>query len=252
MLLASPSGELEYLVTGTGAPVTVFAHGLGGSVAETRPLASAVTGTKVFLQFRGHGHSFRPVRPPDYSDLAEDLGAVADHVGATRALGVSMGGGALLNLAAREPCRFDRLVFFLPSVIDEIRSTAVRATLAEMARAIDAGDPESFVRSEIPPQVRETPVARQYVQVRAQALAGLADLVRASTDAVAVTDRGEVRKIEARSLVIGAAGDPLHDVAVARDLADLLPDARLHVFAEPGPVWTHRAELRALISDFLG
>jgi pimeloyl-ACP methyl ester carboxylesterase len=252
LLLSSPAGELEYVVAGSGSPVTIFAHGLGGSVAETRPLASAVAGIRVFLQFRGHGQSFRPARPPGYTELADDLSAVADHVGATRALGVSMGAAALLNLAIREPRRFDRLVFFLPSVIDALRSPEVRGTLAEMARAIDSGDVEPFVRNEIPPVARETSAGRQYARIRAGALADLAGLVRATAAAVAVTDREAVRGIKAPTLVIGAAGDPLHDVHVAEDLAELIPDARLHIFAEPGPVWTHRAELRALISGFLG
>ncbi|MCW2501004.1 MAG: hypothetical protein JWN87_2680, partial [Frankiales bacterium] len=35
---------LTTLVTGSGAPVTVVAHGLGASLAETRPLLSGVAG----------------------------------------------------------------------------------------------------------------------------------------------------------------------------------------------------------------
>lgn len=249
--MRTPAGELEYVVYGDGAPVTIFAHGLGGAIAETRPLASGVGGTRAFLHFRGHGGSFRPAAPPGYPDLAEDLAAVADHVGATQALGVSMGAAALLRLATRAPRRFERLVFFLPSVIDQVRSPRVRHTLRDMAAAIENGTVADFVRNEIPAQFRDTGAADHYVRTRAAALAGLADFVRAAEDQAAVTDRSAVTKIEAPALVIGAAGDPLHDAAVARDLAGLLPDARLHIFDGPGPVWTHRAELRELISGFL-
>ena len=35
---------LTPLVTGSGDPVTVAAHGLGASIAETRPLLSGVAG----------------------------------------------------------------------------------------------------------------------------------------------------------------------------------------------------------------
>jgi pimeloyl-ACP methyl ester carboxylesterase len=252
LLLRSPAGELEYIVTGTGAPVTVFAHGLGGSIAETRPLASAVSGTRVFLQFRGHGGSFRPADTPDYADLAVDLAAVADHVRASRALGVSMGAAALLRLVSEQPRRFDRLVFFLPAVIDEIRSATVRQWLDRMAQASESGAVQQFVREEIPKQVRETPAAREYLRLRAQALTGLAPLIRSTETAVAVPDRSALSKVDAPALVIGAAGDPLHDARVARDLAGLLPDARLHIFDQPGPMWTQRAELRQLISGFLG
>ena len=51
---------LEYYVTGEGDPTTVFAHGLGGGIADTRPLGSGVAGRKVFFQFRGHGRSDAP------------------------------------------------------------------------------------------------------------------------------------------------------------------------------------------------
>jgi pimeloyl-ACP methyl ester carboxylesterase len=251
VLLPTPAGAVEYVVTGAGIPVTVFAHGLGGSVAETRPLASAVPGTRVFLQFRSHGRSFRPMSAPAYADLADDLAAVADQVGATRALGVSMGAAALLHLVSRQPQRFDRLVFFLPAVIDQVRSATVRQSLRELAQRIETGDVQQFVREEIPEPVRESRAAREYVQIRARALAGLAPLVRATETAVAVSDRSALSAVTAPTLVIGAVGDPLHDVQVARDLAELLPDARLEIFDAPGPVWTWRAELRQLISGFL-
>jgi pimeloyl-ACP methyl ester carboxylesterase len=90
-----------------------------------------------------------------------------------------------------------------------------------------------------------------YVSARAVALSRLGDFVRATADAIAVPDRTTLAKVEAPTLVVGALGDPLHDVAVARDLAGLLPDARLHVFPDPGFVWTRRTELREVIGGFL-
>jgi len=123
-LLATPSGHpIEYLVAGVGAPepVTVFAHGLGGDIATTRPLGSGVPGRKVFFHFRGHGRSPVPPTVWSYADLAGDLAAVADHVGATRALGASLGAGALCALLAQRPDRFARTVFYLPAALDQPR-----------------------------------------------------------------------------------------------------------------------------------
>jgi len=251
VLLAAPQGELEYAVAGVGRPVTIFAHGLGGSIGQTRPLASGVPGSRAFLHFRGHGASFRPRSAPSYADLAADLAAVADHVDATRALGVSMGAAALLHLATAEPDRFDRLVFVLPAVIDELRSEPVRRRLAQLQAAIATGATEEFVREEIPPQARETGAGQEYIRSRAATLATLGDAVAATASAVAVPDRTLLGKVGAPSLVIGAVGDPLHDVAVAEELAGLLPAARLHVFPDAGFVWTRRAELRSLIGGFL-
>ena len=45
---------LAALVTGAGEPVTVVAHGLGASIAETRPLAGGVAGARVFVTAPGH------------------------------------------------------------------------------------------------------------------------------------------------------------------------------------------------------
>jgi pimeloyl-ACP methyl ester carboxylesterase len=70
---------LEYLVSGSDTPTTVFAHGLGGGIPDTRPLGGGVLGRKVFFQFRGHGRSQAPAASLTYLDLAADLRAVADH-----------------------------------------------------------------------------------------------------------------------------------------------------------------------------
>jgi pimeloyl-ACP methyl ester carboxylesterase len=84
-------GGVAFTVVGEGSPVTVFAHGLGGSSAETRPLASRTGGTRVLLDFRGHGTSDPLVDGWDYDLLAEDLLAVADATGPSQA-GRAVGG----------------------------------------------------------------------------------------------------------------------------------------------------------------
>ena len=121
-LLDGPSGLLEFITTGSGLPATVFAHGVNGSIETTRPFGSGVTGSRTFLHFRGYGASADPEMPLTYAALADELRAVADHVGATQALGVSMGAGALCALVAHTPLRFERLVFVLPAVLDRPRT----------------------------------------------------------------------------------------------------------------------------------
>src|SRR5690349_9871014 len=139
--VATPHGvELEWSLGGEASPVTVFAHGLGGSIGDTRPLGSAVLGRKVFFHFRGHGRSAAPGGVWTYADLARDLRAVADLSGATRAVGASMGAGALCRLLADNPTRFDRAVFFLPAVLDEPRPVAAKQRLTMLLEAIESGD----------------------------------------------------------------------------------------------------------------
>ena len=121
-LLEGPDGLLEFITTGSGLPATVFAHGVDGSIETTRPFGSGVKGSRTFLHFRGYGASTEGERPLTYAALEQDLSAVADHVGATQALGVSMGAGALCSLLAHTPLRFERLVFALPAVLDRPRT----------------------------------------------------------------------------------------------------------------------------------
>lgn len=238
---------------GRGEPVTVLAHGLGATVAETRLLAGGVPGTKVYLDFRGHGSSTAPDAGWDYPHLAEELRRVADHTGATRALGVSMGAGALTALLAETPDRFGRVVFFLPAVLDRPRSDRDRVTA--MADAIDAGDTAALVallHAELPDGVAGRPGVDAWVAVRAQTLsgAGMSTALRSLVDAVPVPHRGVLAGVIAPALVVAQEGDAVHPVSVARDLAAALPNATLEIFAEAA-LWAHRDRLRGLLADFL-
>ncbi|RIV37208.1 alpha/beta fold hydrolase [Micromonospora radicis] len=256
-LVATPHGvRLERLVTGTGDPVTVFAHGLGNGIATTRPFGSGVDGRKVFFQFRGHGRSAAPDGRWSYLDLARDLRAVADLSGATRAFGASLGAGALCRLLVESPERFERLVFFLPAALDQPRGPVAQARLTELLTAVESGDAAAVaevVSVELPPAVRNTPAGWAYLRQRLDHLlrdglaAGLADLPGQAP----VPDAGRLAAVTAPALVIACEGDDLHPVSVAEQLAAALPGATLHRYARPGVLWTERADLRGRISEFL-
>ena len=236
--------------------MTVFAHGLGSSIADTRPLGSAVVGGRVFFHFRGHGRSAAPPGRWTYTDLARDLRAIADLSGATRAVGASLGAGALCNLLAANPTRFDRLVFFLPAAVDDTKGAASRIRLAALLDAVDARETATvaeLISQEVPAQIRHTSAVWEYLRQRLDQLmrdglaAGLADL----PDQVAVADHGALAAVTAPALVIGCLGDELHPVSVAERLSEVLQQATLHVYDRPGVFWTHRADLRDRISGFL-
>jgi len=256
-LVATPHGvELECLATGSGRPVTVFAHGLAGGIAETRPLGSGVHGRRIFFQFRGHGRSASPPGRWTYLDLARDLRAVADLYGATRALGVSLGAGALCRLLADNPNRFDRAVIFLPAVLDQPHPTRSSARLADLLAALDSGDAAEVaevVAQEVPAQLRNTPAVWAYLRQRIEQLMrdGLAEGLTELPAQTAITDRTALGEVTAPTLVIGCRGDDVHPVDVAEQLAAALPNATLHVYDRPGVVWTERADLRERIAGFL-
>jgi pimeloyl-ACP methyl ester carboxylesterase len=254
--VAAPDGVALHVESyGAGPPVTVFAAGLGGTIAETRTLGSGVAGTRVFFDFRGHGAS-GSAADWSYSALAGDLRAVADATGAARAVGVSMGAAALLGVLAATPDRFERNVFFLPAILDEPRRDVVTGRLGRVAARIEEGDTEAVVElllAEVPGALRSAPGVEAYVRDRARALSGraVAGLVRALAETRPVRDRVALAAVRAPCLVIGQEGDEVHPADVARALAATLPNAELHVFDSPGGLWVHRAALRLRVSSFL-
>ena len=256
-LLSTPHGvELECLVTGLGDPVTVFAHGLGNGIAETRPLGSAVTGRRVFFQFRGHGRSAAPIGRWTYADLARDLRAIADLTGATRALGVSLGTGALCRLLSEHPDRFERVVLFLPAVLDVPRPVAARERLTALLTAIEDGDAAGVadvLSQEIPASLRNNPSTWSFLRQRMDQLLGegLAPGLASLPEQTAVPDRDTLAQVTAPVLVIGCQGDDLHPAGVAEEIAGLMPNATLHVYDKPGVLWTQRTDIRDRIATFL-
>ncbi|HEV7965603.1 MAG TPA: alpha/beta hydrolase, partial [Actinoplanes sp.] len=242
-LVATPHGvDLECLTTGSGRPVTVFAHGLAGGIAETRPLGSGVSGRRIFFQFRGHGRSAAPPGRWTFLDLARDLRAIADLHGATRALGVSLGAGALCRLLADNPNRFDKVVFFLPAVLDRLRPPTATRRLTDLLAAVEARDATAVadvVALEAPARMRNTPAAWSYLRQRLEQLMrdGLAEGLAELPDQVALADRAALREVTASALVLACRGDELHPVEVAEELAAALPAANLHVYDRPGVMW---------------
>lgn len=249
-------GRLEWLGTGSGTPVTVFLHGLGGSIPDTRPFGSGVAGTRVFAHLRGHGGSTDPGTPWSYAGLAEQVEALAANVGATRALGVSMGAGALLAQLVRRPERYRRVVLVLPAALDRPRPAAALARFAELAGAVRAADLDRLTRlllAEQPAAVRDRAEVRAWARRRAARLAGspVAGGLLELPGQVPLADRSALAAVGAAVLVLAQPDDDAHPVAVAEELAAALPRARLHVFPAGGILWTHRAEVRAQVAGFL-
>ncbi len=251
--------------------MTVFAPGLAASVAETRPFGSGVVGTRVFLEFRGL----------TYARLASELRRVADGAGATRALGVSLGAGALMALVAQQPDRFERLVLVLPAGLDTPRPDPVVRRLrhaADLAVGLadehpdglgpdglgpddldpddlhaDADDLADALLGLQPPAARERPDVVAWSRQRAREIVGTPAVaaLRAFADQVPLADRAVLASCRVPVLVLGQEGDDAHPVSVARDVADSLPAAELEVLPPGGLLWSHRAAVRDRIAGFL-
>jgi len=95
-------------------PAVVFVHGWGGSFARTwqqpgwAALVADAGRTAIGVDLLGHGEAPKPHEPSDYTDLtARIIDALPDEP--VDAVGFSLGAMTLLELATREPQRFNRL-----------------------------------------------------------------------------------------------------------------------------------------------
>jgi pimeloyl-ACP methyl ester carboxylesterase len=246
-------GGLNVVVLGEGGPVTVFAHGLGGSVAETRPLATRVEGTRVLFDFPGHGDSVDLQNGWDYDLLADALLAVADAYGATQAVGLSMGAGALLRALSRDAARFDKLAFVLPAAIDDTRRDGATERLQILGDAIVNGDADAaaeFLLGELPASVRERRGIEVLVRRRAaQVVAKPAPAP--SYDDRPLHDRSLFSVLHAPTLVVGQEADALHPLDLALELHSLLPSADLAVYPQAGVFWTAAREAQEALARHL-
>ena len=247
---ARPSG-LRWQAHGHGDPVTLVAPGLGATPGEARIPASGLPGSRVVVTLPSHGDAPDAARDYwTYSKISADLEAVADEVGASRAVGVSLGAGGLTALLERRPDRFERVALLLPATLDRPRQTAAVWAFEQRADAVEARDVETLrklVADEIPDGI----AVGDHLSSRVEALLRLGDALRAIPEQVPVTDAANLSAVAAPVLVIGAVGDPLHPTEVARALAAALPTGRLELIDSPAPLLTHRREVRSLLVDFL-
>ncbi len=255
-LIPGPEGPLECLVAGSGEPTTVFAHGLAGSIDETRPFGSAVAGTRVFFHFRGHGASAGSERPWSYDAAAADVQAVMTAYDARRGLGVSLGAGALLRLAALTPDTFERLVLVLPPTIDRPRTDPAVELMQARAELVEHRDLAGLAASlvaEQPIGVRHRRDVQLWAERQSRRLSSttVARALRELPPQHPLASRRELEAIRCPVLVIGQQGDAAHPAEIARELAALLPAAELEVYDDGGVLWSHRSAVRARISTFL-
>lgn len=260
MQVEGPDCHLFVESAGLGEPITVFAHGITGSSDEVTPFASRTPGTRILFDFRGHGASGSPASDAGYDHPAmrRDLEFVADHTGATRAFGASMGGGALLNLLVDRPDRFERIVLSTPASIDGPNEGAV-ALFPWIADMLETSTLDEVLEQTLHPEV-PSPLFEQrpyWIDLTRRRVArmnatGMPRALRAYVDgAPPVSDVEALREVVAPVLILAHAGDPIHDIAHARRLASIFPNAELRVWDEPLEMWDDVEATAALIGSFL-
>jgi 3-oxoadipate enol-lactonase len=256
-VLSRDGTRLHTVVEGEGEPVTVFAHGLTNSCVELAAFTPMLPGTRVRFCFRGHAHSGTP-GPGHYrfADFADDVDAVATYHGATRAVGTSLGAGAITHLLGETPDRFERIVFILPAALDvplsdHARFDAVADLLETVPR--DEAIAQIVAGSGHVDAYDEKPWLRELDLFLWQDLnaIGVARAIRDVTRDVAIADRELLRTVEAPTLILCQDGDELHPLVLGEILVDLMPNAELIVIGSEDELFQRLPELVGRVATFL-
>ena len=243
-------------VDGDGEPVTVVAHGLTNNRNELAALTPLVPGTKVRFDFRGHGRSSAPETGYAFADFARDLDAVASTYGASRALGTSLGAGAIASLLYRDPDRFERTVWLLPAALDLPFPFIERYDA--MAAELEGKTPQEALEAILSDPER----AAQYVQtpwkLELDRLMwdhdhpdGVARAIHGVIRDWPVPDRELLRKVTRPVLLICIGGDEIHPVELGRLLHDLMPNSELVEYTDEHALFQALPEVIQRVSAFL-
>jgi pimeloyl-ACP methyl ester carboxylesterase len=230
--------ELYVEVVGEGEPVVLLAHGLTGNRNELAIFAPFLPGTKVLMDFRGHGNSARPPAGSyTFDHLAGDVAAVSDEFGASVAAGGSMGAAAMLRVCEEDPERFDKMIILLPARLEVGDETYVR--LSHMADLLEEHGPERA--AEIVLEEEEAagafelfPASKDYRRAAILAMNsdGVPHAIRGVINDQPVRDASRIEAIKAPTLIIAQEGDSFHSTEVAQELADHLPNSDLVILPD--------------------
>jgi len=135
---------LAYEDRGAGTPTFVFVHGWTCNRSFFAPQAEhfARRHRVVSVDLRGHGESDKPQGPYPIAAYADDLAYVIEQLGLGKAVAVghSMGGITVLQLAAAHPERVAAIVMVDPAPF--VFPPELRAGIEAMVAAIEAGNQE--------------------------------------------------------------------------------------------------------------
>jgi pimeloyl-ACP methyl ester carboxylesterase len=252
--------EIAVEAFGEGPPI-VFAHGLTGNRHSSRdqlaPLADRYR--VVVYDQRGHCDSTPVIQSAmyDVNRMAEDMTAVMDALGIARAIvgGDSMGAATTMAFTLRHPERAESLLLSAPAFGD--RPNPQMQRLKDMGRAITNLGMEEFLkraairqREELgwPPEVIAY-VGRSYAS---HDPASLAVALRTVPDWLTLPDLSVVASLTQPACVLAWENDPLHPIELAREIASLMPTARLETIASQSTLFADPPAAGRIYRSFLG
>jgi 3-oxoadipate enol-lactonase/4-carboxymuconolactone decarboxylase len=250
--------ELAYDLTGpAGAPVVAFSNSLGSAIDMWDAIVPTLAGRYRCLRYdtRGHGRSGTSGAAVTIDDLAGDLLGLMDAIGVERAhiVGLSLGGMTGQALASRHPERVASLTLIataahLPPV--DFWETRARTVRAEGPGAVvDTIVPRWFTpafREHSPEAVAK--VRKSFMLIDREGYARCCEAIGA------MDMRERLAQINAPTLVMVGANDPVTTPAMAEALRAGIPNAELVVI----PSCAHLASVErpdivaAYLTAFIG
>lgn len=254
--IQTEDASLHVEVDGEGEPVTVLAHGLTNNCRELAALTPFVPGTKVRFDFRGHGRSSAPETGYAFRDFARDLDAVATAFDATRAVGTSLGAGAIAHLLAHDPDRFERTVWVLPAGLD--RPFGFGARYRAIADGLAGKTPQEALETVLADPAGVAEYLRAPWELEVDRVLwehddpdGLARAIRGAVADWPVADRELLRRVSGPVLLICIGGDEIHPAELGHILQGLMPEAELLLFEDQDALLASIPEVVGKVSAFL-
>lgn len=195
---------------GAGRPLILLHGGLGSGEMFRPILGTLAERHQVFsVDLQGHGRTADIDRPLDPRLMADDTGALIDHLRLDRpdVVGYSLGGGVALHMASRFPTKVGRLVM----VSVNVRPDAIYPEMREQQAQVSAAAAEFMT---------DTPMYRLYQRVapRPEDFPTLLDKIGAMmAEDFDLTE--QVRSLQVPTLIAAADADmapPSHYVDVFR------------------------------------
>lgn len=235
--------ELDHSRSGTSDPDVVWGHGLSSNQRSEDGFGlldfGRLAGVCRLLRYdaRGHGASGFTTEPTAYSwaELGRDQLALTKQLGIGRyvAAGASMGCGTALHAAVLAPDRIGALVLVIPPTAWETRAERVEVW-EQVAQLIEAKGAEGFIAG-VAAMPKPDPLAgrpewddNMAANARRTDPVRLAGLFRGAGHAD-LPPREAVATIGVPTLILAWTGDPGHPQSTAEQLAELLPQAQLHL-----------------------
>lgn len=214
---------------GEGRPIVMLHGGMASHVASLPLVAPLRSRYRIVTpDLRGNGKSWYG-GPLTFDQLADDVEALLDHIGAEHAVvgGVSGGSGAALRFALRHPERTAGLVLVQPVYAGEERgyTEPQKQTFAMMdaiaSRALDEG--VQVLRplyANLPPEIREKAFAMLDGFDAASVVATSRFI---ASGAQPFTSAADLRSLSMPTLIV-RGNDPLHPPEVSDLYAENIPN----------------------------